>query len=74
MSGTLPRFSSYQTGGVAGERIEILVNCVGQSGTSFKLKAYNSTLAQNVPGGDLFPNGPFANALARIDFNVFIIN
>ncbi len=58
----------------AGERIEILVNCNGQSGTSFKLKAYNSTLAQNVPGGDLFPNGPFANALARIDFNVLQIN
>jgi hypothetical protein len=58
----------------AGERIEILVNCVGQSGTSFNLKAYNSTLSQQVPGGDVFPNGPFANALARIDFNVLHLN
>jgi len=54
----------------AGERIEILVNCTGQVGTSIKLKAYNSTLSQQTPGGDLFPNGPFANALARKDFNV----
>lgn len=50
----------------AGERVEILVNCTGQAGTSIDLKAYNSTLAQNVPGGDLFPNGPFANYLAKI--------
>ena len=54
----------------AGERIEILVNCTGQSGSTVKLKAYNSTLSQQTPGGDLFPNGPFANALARKDFNV----
>ena len=58
----------------AGERIEILVNCAGQSGTSFNLKAYNSTLSQQTPGGDVFPNGPFANALARIDFNVLHLN
>ncbi len=58
----------------AGERIEILVNCSGQSGTNFNLKAYNSTLSQQTPGGDLFPNGPFANALARIDFNVLHLN
>ena len=58
----------------AGERIEILVNCTGQSGTSFNLKAYNSALTQTIPGGDVFPNGPFANALARIDFNVLHLN
>ncbi len=58
----------------AGERIEILVNCTGQSGTSVELKAYNSVLAQTVPGGDLFPNGPFANYLARIDFNLLHLN
>ncbi len=58
----------------AGERIEILVNCTGQSGTSVNLKAYNSTLSQQTPGGDFFPNGPFANALARIDFNVLHLN
>lgn len=58
----------------AGERIEILVNFSGQSGQSVDLKAFNSTLAQNVPGGDLFPNGPFANYLARKDFNMLHIN
>lgn len=58
----------------AGERVEILVNCTGQAGTSIDLKAYNSTLAQNVPGGDLFPNGPFANYLARKDFNILHLN
>jgi blue copper oxidase len=58
----------------AGERIEILVNCAGESGKSIDLKAYNSTLAQNVPGGDFFPNGPFANYLARKDFNILHIN
>ena len=54
----------------AGERIEILVNCTGQSGTSVDLKAYNSALNQQTPGGDVFPNGPFANFLARKDFNI----
>ncbi len=58
----------------AGERIEILVDYVGQSGTSVDLKAYNSTLTQTIPGGDLFPNGPFANYLARIDFNILHLN
>lgn len=58
----------------AGERIEILVNCTGQSGTNVNLKAYNSTLSQQTPGGDLFPNGPFANYLARIDFNILHLN
>lgn len=58
----------------AGERIEILVNCSGQSGTNIFLKAYNSTLSQQTPGGDLFPNGPFANYLARIDFNILRLN
>ena len=54
----------------AGERVEILINCTGQSGTSFDLKAYNSTLSQTIAGGDFFPNGPFANYLAKKDFNV----
>ena len=58
----------------AGERIEILVNFTGQASTTVDLKAYNSTLAQNIPGGDLFPNGPFANYLARKDFNILHIN
>lgn len=57
-----------------GERIEILVDCSNDLGKSIDLKAYNSTLAQNVAGGDFFPNGPFVNYLARKDFNVLHIN
>lgn len=57
-----------------GERIEILVDCSNDLGKSINLKAYNSTLAQNVAGGDFFPNGPFVNYLARKDFNVLHIN
>lgn len=54
----------------AGERIEILVNCLSQSGTSLDLKAYNSTLSNFVAGGEAFVNGPFANALGKKDFNI----
>ena len=58
-----------------GERIEILVNFTGQSGQNVTLKAYNSTLTQQMPGGDVFPVGaPFYNALARIDFNILRLN
>jgi bilirubin oxidase len=57
-----------------GERIEILVDCSNDLGKSIDLKAYNSTLAQNVAGGDFFPNGPFVNYLARKDFNILHIN
>lgn len=58
----------------AGERVEILVNCSGQSGTSVNLKAFNSTLGNFVAGGENFPNGPFANALGKIDFNILHVN
>jgi FtsP/CotA-like multicopper oxidase with cupredoxin domain len=58
----------------SGERIEILVDLTSKQGQSFFLKAYNSTLAQSIPGGDLFPGGPFANYLARTDFNIIHIN
>jgi len=58
----------------SGERIEILVDFSNQNGTSVNLMAYNSTLGQNVAGGDFFPNGPFVNYLARKDFNVLHIN
>ncbi len=58
----------------AGERIEILVNCTGQSGTTLDLKAYNSTLGNFVAGGENFPNGPFANALGKKDFNILHLN
>lgn len=59
----------------AGERIEILVNFTGQLGQNVNLRAFNSTLPQNVPGGDVFPIGnPFYNGLARIDFNILRLN
>jgi bilirubin oxidase len=58
----------------AGERIEILIDCSNDLGKSIDLRAYNSTLPQNIAGGDLFPNGPFANFLARKDFDVLHIN
>lgn len=57
-----------------GERIEILINCSGQSGTNINLKAYNASLPQTIPGGENFPNGPFANALGRRDFNILNLN
>ncbi len=58
----------------AGERIEILVNCSSQNGTTVDLKAYNSLLGNFVAGGENFPNGPFANALGKIDFNILHVN
>jgi len=58
----------------AGERIEILVNFTGQSGTNINLKAYNSTISQFIPGGENFPNGPFGNTLGRRDFNILNLN
>lgn len=58
----------------AGERIEILVDCNGQSGTSVDLKAYNSSLSGFIAGGENFPNGPFANALGHADFNILHLN
>lgn len=58
----------------AGERIEILIDCSNDLGKSIDLRAYNSALAQNVAGGDFFANGPFANYLARKDFDVLHIN
>ena len=57
-----------------GERVEILVNCSGQSGTTINLKAFNSTLSNFIGGGENFPGGPFANALGKKDFNVLRLN
>lgn len=56
-----------------GERIEILVDCMGQSG-SFDLKAYNASLPNSIPGGENFPGGPFANALGKKDYNILHLN
>jgi bilirubin oxidase len=58
----------------AGERVEILVNCTGQAGTTLDMKAYNSTLANAIPGGESFPNGPFASFLGKKDFNILRLN
>ena len=57
-----------------GERLEILVDFGSQSGTSVDLMAYNSTLTQQEPGGDVFPNGPLENFLQRKDFNILHLN
>jgi blue copper oxidase len=55
----------------AGERVEILVNCTGQNGTTVDLKAFNSELNAQIPGGENFPTGaPLANALGHADFNI----
>jgi bilirubin oxidase len=58
----------------AGERIEILVNFTNQNGSNVDLKAYNSLLANNIPGGENFVTGPFGNFLGKKDFNILRIN
>ena len=58
----------------AGERIEILVNFTNQNGTNVDLKAYNSSLGNNIPGGENFVTGPFGNFLGKKDFNILRIN
>jgi bilirubin oxidase len=58
----------------AGERVEILVNCTGQSGQTVDLKAYNSQLSNFVPGGESFTGGPFANNLGKKDFVILHLN
>lgn len=57
-----------------GERVEILVNCTGQSNSSVDLMAYNASLSNFIGGGESFPNGPFANYLGHQDFRVLHIN
>lgn len=58
----------------AGERIEILVNCTGQAGSTVDLRAFNSTLSNFIAGGENFVNGPFGNALGKKDFNILHLN
>ena len=58
----------------AGERIEIVVDFKNEEGKSVDLKAYNSTLANNVGGGENFTTGPFGNFLGKKDFNLLHIN
>jgi bilirubin oxidase len=52
-----------------GERVEILVDLTGKSGT-IDMKAYNSQLSNVIGGGENFVGGPFANALGHVDFPV----
>jgi blue copper oxidase len=58
----------------AGERIEILVDLTNQNGAFIDLKAYNSSLGNNIPGGENFVTGPFGNFLGKKDFNILRIN
>lgn len=58
----------------AGERVEILVSFVGQSGQSFDLKAYNASLSGFIAGGESFTNGPFVNFLGHSDFRLLHLN
>ncbi len=58
-----------------GERIEILVDCSGQQGTSFDMKSYNANLPQGTPGDEPVNfAAPFGNALGDIDFNMLHLN
>jgi len=58
----------------AGERIEILVDFSGQSGSSVFLKAFNQSLANFIPGSESFPNGPFASFLGHTNYNILKLN
>jgi len=69
ISGNTPRFLLS-----AGERVELLVDCSGQQGSSFFLKAYNQSLAGFIPGGESFPNGPFASFLGHTNYNILKLN
>jgi FtsP/CotA-like multicopper oxidase with cupredoxin domain len=56
-----------------GERVEILVNFAGLSGTSLDLIAYNNTLPGDVAGSSA-GTGVFANALGGRQFNLLHLN
>lgn len=69
ISGATPRFLLS-----AGERVEILVDCSGQEASSFYLKAFNQSLGGFIPGGESFPNGPFASYLGHTNYNILKLN
>lgn len=56
-----------------GERVEILVNFAGLTGTSVDLVAYNNTLPGDVAGSSA-GTGVFANALGGRQFNMLHLN
>ena len=58
----------------AGERIEILIDFSGQSGTSVDLMAFNASLGNFIAGGENFLNGPFGNYLGHKDFRMLHVN
>ena len=58
----------------AGERVEIMMDFSGQSGNSVFLKAYNQSLGNFIPGGESFPNGPFASFLGHTNYNIVKLN
>jgi len=58
----------------AGERVEIMVDFSGQSGNSVFLKAFNQSLGNFIPGGESFPNGPFASFLGHTNYNIVKLN
>lgn len=69
INGATPRFLLS-----AGERVEILVNFSGQAGSSVFLKAFNQSLGNFIPGGESFPNGPFASFLGHTNYNIVKLN
>ncbi len=69
ISGATPRYILS-----AGERVEILVDFSGQTGSSVFLKAYNQSLANFTPGSESFPNGPFASYLGHTNYNIVKLN
>ncbi len=69
ISGATPRYLLS-----AGERVEILVDFSGQSGSAVFLKAYNQSLGNFIPGGEGFPNGPFASYLGHTNYNIVKLN
>jgi bilirubin oxidase len=69
INGTNPRYLLS-----AGERVEIMVDFSGQAGSSVFLKAYNQSLGNFIPGGESFPNGPFASFLGHTNYNIVKLN
>jgi bilirubin oxidase len=57
-----------------GERIEILVDLTDHTGKSLTLRAFNSALAQNMPGGEPVDFPGLGNRLGKRDFDFLHID
>ena len=57
-----------------GERIEVLVDLSTDNGKSLTLRAFNSTLAQNIPGGEPVDFPGLGNRLGKRDFDILHID